>query len=152
MQLQWYSFPSEYQLLHPHILTVLSREYAFGNHITPQSAVIRMKPFNDLAYGSLIVDDPQREALSDLLVGFLISSAISSHNCCKFWRTTMQRKAEGQIYHTGIWNRLSLSIPGAGHVHMMAPVPRFFSLTLSRTGKADASSALTFVPCLISIG
>ena len=67
MQLQWYSFPSEYQLLHPHILTVLSREYAFGNHITPQSAVIRMKPFNDLAYGSLIVDDPRREALSDLL-------------------------------------------------------------------------------------
>ena len=62
------------------------------------------------------------------------------------------RRTACHTYHTGIWNRFSLSIPGAGQVQMMAPVPRFFSVTLSRTGKADASSALTFVPCLISIG
>ena len=28
-------------------------------------------------------------------IGFLTISAISSHNCCKTWRTTMQRKANG---------------------------------------------------------
>ena len=32
-------------------------------------------------------------------VGFLIISAISSHNCCKTWRTTMQRKANGHAIH-----------------------------------------------------
>ena len=32
------------------------------------------------------------------------------------------------------------------------PGSALFSLTLSRTGKAEASSALPFVPCLISIG
>ncbi len=64
----------------------------------------------------------------------------------------MQREAKGQIYHAGIRNRFSLSIPCAGHVQMMAPVPGFFSLALSGTGKADASSALTFVPFGIPIG
>ena len=32
-------------------------------------------------------------------VGFLIISAISSPHCCKTWRTTMQKKADGHAIH-----------------------------------------------------
>ena len=32
-------------------------------------------------------------------IGFLTISAISSRDCCKIWRTTMQRKADGHAIH-----------------------------------------------------
>ena len=32
-------------------------------------------------------------------VGFLIISVISSPHCCKTWRTTMQKKADGHAIH-----------------------------------------------------
>jgi hypothetical protein len=47
----------------------------------------------------------QRSAIDPEIVrfvGFLIIGAISSHNRCKTWRTTMQRKADSRKYFKGI--------------------------------------------------
>ena len=71
------------------------RRTAWRNHIKDETAwkMALHKEFRYVCQGS--ATDPEIICF----VGFLIISAISSPHCCKTWRTTMQKKADGHAIH-----------------------------------------------------
>ena len=78
-----------------------------------------------------------------------------SHVFPLFWSKFGQDQvplSSNQIYHAGSCSRFSRIRFGCGQVQMIAPMPRCFSITLSKTVNAPASSAVTLGLCLISTG